>query len=35
MFQSVSGIHEFEIIVYNRSTVLRQFVNVMDSFKFC
>ena len=34
MIQSVSDIHEIEIIVYNRSTVLRHLVNVIDSCKF-
>ena len=33
MIQSVADIHEIEIIVYNRSTVLRHLVNIMDSCK--
>ena len=34
MIQSVTDIHEIEIIVYNRcSTVLRHLVNVIDSCK--
>ena len=33
MIQSVADIHEIEIIVYNRTTVLRYLVNIMDSCK--
>ena len=33
MIQSVADIHEIQIIVYNRSTVLRHLVNIMDSCK--
>ena len=33
MIQSVADIHEIEIIVYNRSTVLRHLVNVIGSCK--
>ena len=33
MIQSVADIHEIEVIVYIRSTVLRHLVNIMDSCK--
>ena len=33
MIQSVTDIHEIEIILYNRSTMLRHLVNVIDSCK--
>ena len=34
VIQSAADIHEIDIIVYNRSTVLRHLVNVIDSSEF-
>ena len=34
MIQSAADIREIETIVYNRSTVLRHLVDVIDSSKF-